>query len=141
MPRTLRTTDKLLVCSSDLDNLRTSGLKDETIWANGLRTDQDALVFPYHDLDGKANCFARRRPHNGKPAKYIQPSDRRSAPTSQPPAGRSSAMAKARFTSPRGRRKRLPSPSLVWQQSESAASGAAARKAPAANTNSLTTWC
>ncbi len=42
-------------------------------------TPRQALVFPYRDLDGTVNCFARRRPHDprldkdGKPIKYEQP--------------------------------------------------------------------
>lgn len=68
----------LPVCESDLTNLRASGLTDSTIWTNRLRTEAGALVFPYRDLDGNVNCFARRRPHapsviGGKLAKYIQP--------------------------------------------------------------------
>lgn len=73
MPKLLR-----LVCDSDLKNLRASGLTDATIQANGLKTEGDALVFPYRDLSGRPSCFARRRPHhpptiNGKVAKYMQP--------------------------------------------------------------------
>ncbi len=69
---------KLLVCDADLKNLRSSGLTDATIRANRLRTEGGDLVFPYRDLDGTVNCFARRRPHvprvvNGKEAKYEQP--------------------------------------------------------------------
>jgi hypothetical protein len=69
---------ELPLCPGDLDNLRASGLTDETIRAAGLRTENNALVFPYRDLDGKQNGFARRRPHNprvidGRVAKYIQP--------------------------------------------------------------------
>jgi hypothetical protein len=61
-----------------LENLRASGLIDATIWANGLRTEEDCLVFPYRDLDGAVNCFARRRLHkpkviDGKQVRYIQP--------------------------------------------------------------------
>jgi len=68
----------LPVCASDLENLRASGLTIATIRTNGLRTEHGALVFPYRDLDGKVNGFARRRPHkppviDGKPAKYVQP--------------------------------------------------------------------
>jgi hypothetical protein len=66
------------LCSSDIANLRESGLSDATIKANGLRTEDGALVFPYRSLDGEVNCFARRRLHvpkliDGKPAKYVQP--------------------------------------------------------------------
>jgi hypothetical protein len=69
---------ELLAGCKDLANLRGSGLTDQTIRQNELRTDGDALVFPYRGLDGKVNCFARRRPHvprmvDGKLAKYEQP--------------------------------------------------------------------
>jgi hypothetical protein len=63
----------------DLENLSASGLTRATIRANGLRTENNALVFPYRDLDGSVNCFARRRPHkpvigkDGKQVKYLQP--------------------------------------------------------------------
>jgi hypothetical protein len=66
---------QLPLCDSDLANLRASGLKNWTICVNGLRTEEDALVFPYRDLHGGGNCFARRRPHvprldeDGKPIK------------------------------------------------------------------------
>jgi putative DNA primase/helicase len=66
------------VCGSDLANLRASGLTDETIRANRLRTEQGSLVFPYRDLNGVVNCFARCRPQvprvvDRKEAKYEQP--------------------------------------------------------------------
>jgi hypothetical protein len=66
------------VCASDLENLRASGLTDATIVANGLQTVADCLEFPYRNLDGSMNGFARLRPHqprmiDGKVAKYIQP--------------------------------------------------------------------
>ncbi|MGD0897713.1 MAG: DUF3854 domain-containing protein, partial [Thermoguttaceae bacterium] len=69
---------QLPVNAMDLANLRASGLNDATIRGNRLRTENGALVFPYRDLDGKVNGFARTRPHvprvlNGKPAKYEQP--------------------------------------------------------------------
>ena len=68
----------LPVCPADLQSLRASGLTNYTILTNQLRTEEQALVFPYRDLDGIVNCFARRRPHfprvsDGKPAKYEQP--------------------------------------------------------------------
>lgn len=68
----------LSVDAHDLANLRESGLKDSTIRANGLRTEGDALVFPYRNLEGEVNCFCRIRPHeprviDGRAAKYIQP--------------------------------------------------------------------
>jgi putative DNA primase/helicase len=61
-----------------LENLLASGLSNSTIRVNGLRTENGALVFPYRDLDGRVNCFARRRPHRprvveGKPVKYEKP--------------------------------------------------------------------
>jgi putative DNA primase/helicase len=90
---------KLPLCDSDLANLRASGLAHKTIRDNQLRTEWDAaklaailnregtpafcqgggLVFPYRDLQGTVNCFARVRPHtprkdeDGKPIKYEQP--------------------------------------------------------------------
>lgn len=68
----------LQVDKADLANLRESGLTDATIRANKLRTEKRELVFPYRDLDGTVNCFARCRPHkprviDGKPVKYEQP--------------------------------------------------------------------
>lgn len=55
------------VCPEDLANLRESGLTDDTIRANGLRTEGEHphgwLVFPYRDSAGAVNCFARRRLH------------------------------------------------------------------------------
>ncbi len=69
---------KLLLDQCDIDNLRESGLSDGSIRANKLRTENKALVFPYRNLAGEVNGFARTRPHkprtfNGKPAKYLQP--------------------------------------------------------------------
>jgi putative DNA primase/helicase len=88
---------KLPLCDTDLANLRASGLTDATIWANQLRTEYDCatlaailhraedaaccrggLVFPYRNLAGEVNCFARVRPHfprlcDGSPVKYEQP--------------------------------------------------------------------
>lgn len=88
---------QLAVYGEDLENLRASGLTDETIRANLLRTECDSvtlagilnwtagslscaggLVIPYRNLAGKVNCFARVRPHrpriqDGKPIKYEQP--------------------------------------------------------------------
>src|SRR5438309_1966628 len=88
---------KLAVHGEDLENLRASGLTDSTIRANRLRTEYESkkladilnrdptancclggLVFPYPDLDGNENCFARVRPHvprvrDGEPIKYEQP--------------------------------------------------------------------
>jgi hypothetical protein len=68
----------LSLCDSDLENLRASGLNDRTIASNGIKTENDAMVFPYRDLNGTKNCFARYRPHkppiiDGREAKYIQP--------------------------------------------------------------------
>jgi hypothetical protein len=69
----------LLVSPRDIENLSESGLTRTTIRANGLRTENGALVFPYRDLDGNVNCFSRRRLHKpvigigGKPVKYLQP--------------------------------------------------------------------
>lgn len=88
------------VSGSDLANLRASGLTDRTILANGVRTEYDGaklaamlnrprgsnlclgsgLVFPYRDLAGTVNCFARVRPlmprvRDGKAIKYEQPKD------------------------------------------------------------------
>lgn len=68
----------LQVGDVDLANLRASGLRDSTIAANKLRTERGSLVFPYRDLDGTVNCFARYRPHkpkvvDGKAIKYTQP--------------------------------------------------------------------
>jgi len=71
---------RLPVSDMDLKILQDSGLTDRTILENDLYTKFNALVFPYRDIDGTVNCFARLRPHdppiiNGKPAKYIQPPD------------------------------------------------------------------
>jgi hypothetical protein len=87
------------VCRQDLDTLRASGLTDETIRENELYTEPDpakvaailkhghgeaytqgGLVFPYRDLKGSGDGYARVRPHtprtrNGKPVKYEQPAD------------------------------------------------------------------
>lgn len=68
---------KLFLCDLDLENLRASGITDDTIEANKLRTEDGALVFPYHSLEGTTNAFSRRRLHiprviNGKTAKYLQ---------------------------------------------------------------------
>src|SRR5262249_56910446 len=75
--------------AGDLDNLQASGLTDDTIFENELRTVRDpvelsrilnrlpgrppkeirefcrdgALVIPYCDLGGTTNCYARARPH------------------------------------------------------------------------------
>jgi hypothetical protein len=95
---------KLRVSARDLEDLRGSGLSEETIRANGLYTEEDshelatilnqlpdnprkqiplfciggALVFPYRNLAGEVNGFARAKPHSprtckGKPNKYEQP--------------------------------------------------------------------
>lgn len=74
----LKVMPAMQVCRSDLQNLRESGLSDATIRENKLRTENQSLVFPYHDLKGKTNGFARKRPHkprtkNGKQVKYEQP--------------------------------------------------------------------
>jgi hypothetical protein len=85
------------LCGRDLENLRGSGLTDETIRENGLYTAYDSselasilhrgrqsncclggLVFPYRDMEGELNSFARVRPHHprtreGEPIKYEQP--------------------------------------------------------------------
>ena len=76
MPKPIQT--KLPVSDCDLARLRESGISDRTIMDNGLRTERDALVFPYRNLAGELNGFARRRPHvplvrDGKTMKYIQP--------------------------------------------------------------------
>lgn len=87
------------VWNHDLENLRAAGLTDATILVNKVRTEFDSgklaailncgpgstaclggLVFPYRDLAGEVNCFARVRPHHprtrdGKPIKYEQPKD------------------------------------------------------------------
>jgi hypothetical protein len=67
----------LPLCPADLENLRESGLTDATILANALRTDGETLVFPYRNLKGGLNSFARRRLHrprmiDGKLARYVQ---------------------------------------------------------------------
>lgn len=73
------TKQPMSVSAADLANLHKSGLRDETIRLARLRTANGALEFPYFDLNGKVNCFARRRPHvprkgkDGKPIKYEQP--------------------------------------------------------------------
>jgi Domain of unknown function (DUF3854) len=95
---------ELPLIPSDLEDLRASGLTDETILSNQLRTEHDGdelatilnrlpdhprketplfcqgggLVFPYRDLSGEVNCFARVKPHHprvrdGNPIKYEQP--------------------------------------------------------------------
>src|SRR5262249_20259980 len=100
---------KLPVCDADLSALRRSGLTDETIWLNKLRTETDAraithllghvgpwahragasvcrggLVIPYFDHEGRVNCYARVRPHyprqNGK-GKVVK----YEAPVGEPP--------------------------------------------------------
>lgn len=90
--------DKLNLCGADLENLRESGLTDSTIRRNGIYTEYrpdrlaeilnqpetsqvclgSGMVFPYRDLQGTVNCFARVRPlsprkKDGKPVKYEQP--------------------------------------------------------------------
>lgn len=62
----------------DLEKTGESGLSYATILNNGLRTENDALVFPYRNLNNEVNGFARTRPHNpriinGKEVKYEQP--------------------------------------------------------------------
>jgi hypothetical protein len=88
---------KLPLSRNDLENLRASGLQDETILANGLRTETDSkklakllnrdqtawvcsggLLFPYGNLAGEDTGFARIRPHcprerRGEPIKYEHP--------------------------------------------------------------------
>jgi hypothetical protein len=80
---------KFIVCQSDLENLRASGLSDETIRVSGLYTEYDpvqlatilnrlperppkeikefcqfgGLVIPYRNLQGEEIPFARVRPH------------------------------------------------------------------------------
>jgi hypothetical protein len=92
------------LCEKDLEDLRASGLTDQTIFQNELRTETDpvklaeilnrlperppkqikefcrrgALLFPYRDLEGNVNCYARAKPHeprtaDGKPVKYESP--------------------------------------------------------------------
>jgi hypothetical protein len=94
----------LRVAGLDLRDLRASGLSDETISLNNIYTERDVaklarllnrvperpskdfkefmqsggMVFPYRDLNGVVNCFARVRPHDpryqqGKPVKYESP--------------------------------------------------------------------
>jgi hypothetical protein len=69
----------LLVNESDLANLRASGLTDETIRRNMLRSYNGALDFPYRDIYGHVGDFRRRRLHrpligkDGKAIKYVQP--------------------------------------------------------------------
>lgn len=72
----------LSLCTPDLDMLRESGLTDETIRANNIRTNGDRLAFPYRNLDGTSMNFIRYRLHvpriaNGKPVKYDQPAGSR----------------------------------------------------------------
>jgi hypothetical protein len=61
-----------------LADCRASTLKDETIRVNGVVTKENALFFPYRNLDGEVNCFGRWKPDNprvdkdGKPIKYEQ---------------------------------------------------------------------
>lgn len=60
--------------ATDLASLRASGLTDQTIIANDLRSDELGTVFPYRDLRGAVNCFKRwrlRQPVG--PKKYHQP--------------------------------------------------------------------
>jgi hypothetical protein len=69
----------LPVCDFDLENLRASGLTDATILAAGVRTEGNALVFPYRDLNGQVDGFVRKRLHvprldrDGKSVRYEQP--------------------------------------------------------------------
>ncbi|HYT87498.1 MAG TPA: DUF3854 domain-containing protein [Gemmataceae bacterium] len=69
----------LPLCDLDLANLRESGLTDTTIRVNKLRTEGGKLVFPYRNLDGQVNGFARcrlqvpRTDRDGKPVRYEQP--------------------------------------------------------------------
>jgi hypothetical protein len=86
---------ELPVSAEDLANLRESGLTDLTILLSRIRTvtgssselarilnrDPTAsaclggLLFPYHELDGKLNHYARLRPHhprNGKDGKVVK---------------------------------------------------------------------
>ena len=70
--------NKLRVTGADLKNLRESGLSNETIRLNGLRTGDATLVFSYRNLEGGVNGFTRKRPHrprviDGKKVKYEQP--------------------------------------------------------------------
>src|SRR5262245_37100208 len=97
MPKIVR--QKLWLSDKDLADLRVSGLTDETIHENRLHTIEGeahklsrilnrdetsnaclgGLVFPYRDLNGTINCFARVKPHmprknkDGEPIKYEQP--------------------------------------------------------------------
>jgi hypothetical protein len=98
---------ELPLWSRHLDELRASGLTDDSIRANGLHTSYDkvevaeilnqlpdgagkqipefcgmggiaGLIFPYRNLAGEVNCFARVKPcfpriRDGKPVKYEQP--------------------------------------------------------------------
>lgn len=67
----------LAVAAADLADLRASGITDATIRRNRLKTEDDALHFPYRDLAGEVNGFTRWKPHkprtkDGKPIKYEQ---------------------------------------------------------------------
>ena len=68
----------LPVNESDYQNLRESGILIKTIRENDIVTKRGALYFPYRNLDGETNGFARRRPHKpkkikGELVKYLQP--------------------------------------------------------------------
>jgi hypothetical protein len=79
--RLLMPKSRLPVDDFDLDNLRASGLTNSTILANALRTEGNALVFPYRHLDNNVNSFCRRRLHqplideDGKQIRYLQQKD------------------------------------------------------------------
>jgi hypothetical protein len=69
-----RLPQRLTFNDADLSNLRESGLTNETIFANQLKSDELGIVFPYRDLHGVVNCFKRwrlRQPVGSK--KYHQP--------------------------------------------------------------------
>jgi hypothetical protein len=69
----------LCVDAYDLKQLTILGITQETIRENQLYTRDDALWFPYRDLNGDLNGFSRRRLRrplpgkDGKPIKYLQP--------------------------------------------------------------------
>lgn len=79
MPSISKKRDPGNLCESDRKQMDDSGLTSETIEQNRIKTENGALVFPYCDLEGRYNGFARTRPHKprkdskGKVVKYEQP--------------------------------------------------------------------
>jgi hypothetical protein len=71
--------DSLPLCEYDQINLTQSGIRYRTVIDNDLHTRNDALQFPYHDLQGNYTGFTRERLHNsrmkGKKQRYSQPKD------------------------------------------------------------------